>query len=160
MKTSAGLLMYRVREAELQVLLAHPGGPYFRNKDEGAWTIPKGELGEGEAPEACAVREFREETGIDAAGSELCPLGEIKQRGGKRVLAWAVSARTDLVLIDPPPSNTFELEWPPRSGKRASFPEIDRLVFFALPVARQKILTAQAELLDRLQVALDTQIDK
>ncbi|MDB4990288.1 MAG: hydrolase [Myxococcaceae bacterium] len=160
MKTSAGLLMYRLREAELQVLLAHPGGPYFRNKDEGAWTIPKGELAENEAAEACAVREFREETGIDAAGSELYALGEIKQRGGKRVLAWAVSARADLVLLDPPPSNTFELEWPPRSGKRASFPEIDRLAFFPLPLARQKILTAQAELIDRLIALLNTQTDK
>src|ERR1700712_902413 len=117
MKTSAGLLMYRVRDAQLEVLLAHPGGPYFRNKDEGAWTLPKGELADGEQPEACALREFREETGIDASHSALCSLGEIKQRGGKRVLAWAVPAPPELTLTHPPPSNTFELEWPPRSGK-------------------------------------------
>ncbi|MDB4972640.1 MAG: hydrolase [Myxococcaceae bacterium] len=154
MKTSAGLLVYRTRDDVLQVLLAHPGGPFFRNKDEGAWTLPKGELVEGEDPRACAVRELREETGVDAAAAELIALGEVKQKGGKRVLAWASAASEDLTLVDPPPSNTFELEWPPRSGKRVSFPEIDRAQFFALDEARRKILPAQAELLDRLELAL------
>jgi predicted NUDIX family NTP pyrophosphohydrolase len=155
MKTSAGLLLYRGTVSSLELLLAHPGGPYFRNKDQGAWSIPKGEVADGEDPRACALRELREETGIalDAQAS-LLPLGEIKQRGGKRVLAWAVPAADTLELLDPPPSNTFELEWPPRSGKRQSFPEIDQLAFFPLAVARQKLLAAQVELVDRLLVAL------
>ena len=148
-KVSAGLLMYRRREGALEVLLAHPGGPFFRNKDAGAWTLPKGEVEEGEQALACALREFREETGIPVATTELLTLGEIRQRGGKRVLAWAFEGEWD--GSGPPPSNTFEIEWPPRSGKRASFPEIDRLAFFPLAEARTKILAAQAELLDRLE---------
>ena len=142
--------MYRLREGELEVMLAHPGGPFFRNKDDGAWTLPKGELAEGEDPLVCARREFLEETGLDPGQATLRPLGEIKQRGGKRVLAWAFEAASDLTLLNPPPSNTFELEWPPRSGRRASFPEVDQVAFFSIAQARVKLLAAQAELLDRL----------
>jgi predicted NUDIX family NTP pyrophosphohydrolase len=151
--TSAGVLLYRVREGALEVLLAHPGGPYFRNKDLGAWTLPKGELEGDEPPLVCALREFREETGIalDEAG-QLIALGEVKQRGGKRVFAFACEG--DFHADRPPPSNTFEIEWPPHSNKRASFPEIDRLEFFDLPAARLKILDAQSAFLDRLLAAL------
>jgi predicted NUDIX family NTP pyrophosphohydrolase len=151
MKTSAGLLMYRVMPGCLDVLLAHPGGPYFRNKDDGWWTLPKGEPNEGEEPSACARREFREETGIDADGVQLVSLGEVRQRGGKQVLAWAFDgAGHELDCQQPPPSSTFELEWPPRSGKRVCFPEVDRIAWFTLEEARRKILPAQAELLTRL----------
>lgn len=148
MKVSAGLLMYRVGANGLEVLLAHPGGPFFRNKDDGAWTLPKGEVAEGEEPLACARREFREETGIEPGEGPFLPLGEIKQRGGKRVYAWAFMG--DYRGEGPPPSNAFELEWPPRSGRRESFPEIDRLELFTLAEARRKILPAQVELLERL----------
>lgn len=152
-KVSAGLLMYRRTGEQLEVLLAHPGGPYFRNKDEGAWTLPKGEVEEGGEQElACALREFHEETGIDPRGAQLLPLGEVKQRAGKRVHAWAFEGDWD--GAGPPASNTFEIEWPPKSGRRATFPEIDRMAFFALPLARRKILAAQSELLDRLERAL------
>jgi predicted NUDIX family NTP pyrophosphohydrolase len=151
MKRSAGLLMYRRVRETLEVLLAHPGGPFYRNKDDGAWTIPKGELDEGEDALGCAVREFREETGIDPGHARHLALGEVRQKGGKCVLAWAVACPDRVIDVSaPPPSNTFEIEWPPRSGKRASFPEIDRLQFFELEAARRKILGAQAEFLDRL----------
>lgn len=154
MKTSAGLLMFRRVAGELEFMLAHPGGPFFRNKDEGVWSLPKGELGEGEDPLVCAAREFREETGIDPGDVTWVALGESKQRGGKRVLAWAFEAPAELLLADPPPSNTFELEWPPKSGRRVSFPEIDRVAFFPVAVARQKLLASQVELLDRAVAAL------
>jgi predicted NUDIX family NTP pyrophosphohydrolase len=144
--------MYRRTAGKIEVLLAHPGGPFFRNKDEGTWTLPKGELEAGEEPLACALREFREETGIEPDARRALSLGEIQQRGGKRVLAWAFEGEWD--GSGPPRSNTFEIEWPPRSGKRASFPEVDRIAFFPLAVARVKILASQAELLDRLERAL------
>jgi predicted NUDIX family NTP pyrophosphohydrolase len=156
-KTSAGLLMYRVQDGGLEVLLAHPGGPFFRNKDDGAWTLPKGELEPDEAPLDCARREFLEETGVLAEPPFLA-LGEVRQKGGKTVIAWAFEGVYD--AIAPPPSNTFELEWPPRSGRRMAFPEIDRLVFFGLSRAREKINPAQAVLLDRLEAALSGQSDK
>jgi predicted NUDIX family NTP pyrophosphohydrolase len=152
-KESAGLLLYRLREGALEVLLAHPGGPYFRNKDEGAWTLPKGERENDEEPLACALREFREETGIvldDAL--PIIPLGEIKQRAGKRVFGFACEG--DFAGEGPPESNTFEIKWPPRSGLRATFPEIDQLTFFDLPRARTKLLAAQLPFLDRLLSAL------
>ena len=152
MQHSAGLLMYRVVDGALEVLLAHPGGPFFRNKDLGAWTLPKGLIEPSEDPLACARREFQEETGIVPAASAYLALGEIKQRGGKRVTAWAFEGTYD--GAGPPASNTFELEWPPKSGRRATFPEIDRLAFFDLSTARTKIVAAQAELLDRLVAAL------
>jgi predicted NUDIX family NTP pyrophosphohydrolase len=157
MKTSAGLLMYRRTAGldSLTVLLAHPGGPFFRNKDDGTWTVPKGELGTDEDALACARREFREETGIDPGGAALIALGEVRQKGGKRVLAWAFEAPPgELDLTALPASNSFELEWPPKSGKLQSFPEIDKLAFFSLEEARSKILSAQRELLDRLATLL------
>jgi predicted NUDIX family NTP pyrophosphohydrolase len=157
MKTSAGLLMYRhdLATGAVSVLLAHPGGPFFRNKDDGAWTLPKGELEGDEEALACALREFREETGIAPRGAALIALGEVRQKGGKRVLAWAFEAPAgELDLSALPASNTFELEWPPRSGKRQSFPEIDKLGLFPLAAARVKILPAQAAFLDRLSELL------
>lgn len=150
---SAGLLLYRMRDERLEVLLAHPGGPFFRNKDAGAWSLPKGEIEPDEQPLACALREFREETGVEITDTRgVIALGEVKQRGGKRVFGFACEG--DATLSGPPPCNTFELEWPPRSGKRASFPEIDQLVFFPLESARAKIIDAQAAFLDRLVAAL------
>jgi len=150
MKTSAGLLMYRRARGVLQVLLAHPGGPFWRNKDDGAWTLPKGEY---EAPEealAAACREFAEETGFDVQGP-FVPLGEVRQKSGKRVAAWAFRGDCDPGTLR---SNSFELEWPPKSGKLESFPEIDRVQWFTLAEARGKILPAQRDLLDRLEAAL------
>jgi predicted NUDIX family NTP pyrophosphohydrolase len=124
----------------------HPGGPYWRKKDEGSWSIPKGEIADGEDVEAAARREFMEETGAALSGS-LDPLGEIRQRGGKRVIAFAVEGDVDVQHIR---SNTFEIEWPPKGGRMQSFPEIDRAGWFDLPSARAKILEGQRPLLDRL----------
>ncbi|HEX5656653.1 MAG TPA: NUDIX domain-containing protein [Polyangiales bacterium] len=158
MKQSAGMLMFR-RGAALEVLLVHPGGPFFKNKDLGSWSLPKGELAEGEDPLACALREFQEETGLTACAPYLA-LGEIIQKGGKRVQAWAFDGSAlEVDCSVPPPSNTFEIEWPPRSSKRAIFPEVDRLGLFDLAEAGQKILPAQAELLQRLtdKLALDSE---
>lgn len=155
MKRSAGMLMYRLREGQLEVLLAHPGGPFYRNKDAGTWSVPKGELRQDEEPLACAVREFQEETGLCAREPYLS-LGEIVQKGGKRVQAWAFDGSALVVDCSlPPPSNTFELEWPPRSGKRAVFPEVDRIGFFSLAEAGPKILPAQTELLHRLKQLIE-----
>ena len=147
-ETSAGVLLCRLRSGALEVLLAHPGGPFFARKDEGAWTIPKGLVDPGEAPLAAARREFTEETGFalpedDAA---FVSLGHVVQKSGKRVDAWALLGDCDPAALV---SNTFEIEWPPRSGRRASFPEIDRVQWFPLAAARAKILAAQAPLLDR-----------
>src|SRR5579884_2443298 len=133
-KISAGLLMYRMVKDEIEVLLVHPGGPFWRNKDEGAWTIPKGEIAAGEDALAAARREFREETGQDIAG-DFVPLAPIRQAGGKIVEAWAVAADIDAATVV---SNSFEMEWPPRSGRRQSFPEIDRAAWFALAEARTR----------------------
>jgi predicted NUDIX family NTP pyrophosphohydrolase len=138
--------MYRRMGGKLEVLLAHPGGPYWRRKDEGAWTIPKGEMDAGEDAVDAARREFAEETGITLWGP-LEPLGEIRQRAGKRVLAFAIEGDLDVEAIK---SSTFELEWPPRSGRKQIFPEIDRAGWFDLPTAHGKILEAQRPLLDRL----------
>jgi predicted NUDIX family NTP pyrophosphohydrolase len=156
MKRSAGMLMYRESAGRLDVLLVHPGGPFFKNKDLGSWSVPKGELDEGEDALACAVREFREETGLEAREPYLS-LGEIKQKGGKRVLAWAFDGSAlEVDCTRPPPSNTFQIEWPPRSSRYATFPEVDKLGLFELDEAAQKILPAQAELLVRLKLALDS----
>jgi predicted NUDIX family NTP pyrophosphohydrolase len=144
--SSAGILMYRSAHPKIEVLLVHPGGPYWRKKEEGAWSIPKGEIVDGENVEIAARREFLEETGIVVTGP-LEPLGDIRQRGGKRVTAFAVKGDLD---VDALKSNTFEIEWPPNSGKLQSFPEIDRAAWFDLPAAHVKILESQRSLLDRL----------
>jgi predicted NUDIX family NTP pyrophosphohydrolase len=146
-RTSAGLLMFRTRNNELEVLLAHPGGPFFRNKDEGVWTIPKGEVNEDEDLIVRAKIEFEEELGI-APSEELMKLGSTKQKGGKTVFAWAFPGDlpNDFKLV----SNTFEVEWPPRSGKLQQFPEIDRASFFGVEEAKRKINIAQSVFLDRL----------
>ena len=142
--------MFRHRAGELEVLLVHPGGPVWARRDAGAWSIPKGEYVDGEEPLAAARREFAEELGRPApeAGAEdLIDLGEIRQKSGKRVRAWALAGDLDVTEIH---SNTFEMEWPPRSGRRQAFPEVDRAQWFGLAAARQKINVAQADLLDRL----------
>jgi predicted NUDIX family NTP pyrophosphohydrolase len=140
--------MYRRTGPGLEVLLVHPGGPFWRNKDEGAWSIPKGEMAEGEGAAVAARREFQEETGCDLSGP-FEPLGEIRQRGGKRVTAFAVEGDLDVSAIK---SNTFEIEWPPKGGKMQSFPEIDRTEWFDLDAAHVKILESQRLLLDRLVI--------
>lgn len=149
-KRSAGILLYKRSGGELLVLLAHPGGPFWQNRDLGAWTIPKGESGSGEAPEDAARREFREELGSDATGT-LQTLGEIVQKGGKHVIAFALEGDFDAATLR---SNTFEIEWPPRSGRRQAFPEVDKAEWMTLSAAREKILPSQAILLDRLALNL------
>jgi predicted NUDIX family NTP pyrophosphohydrolase len=150
-KQSAGLLMYRQTSDGLEVLLAHPGGPFFRNKDEGAWTIPKGAPGDGEALVDAALREFAEEVGLPVAGP-LLALGEIRQKGGKVVHAWAAAG--DMPAGFSPHSNLVDMEWPPRSGRRISFPEVDRVQFLSPARARAKINPAQVPLIDRLEAML------
>jgi predicted NUDIX family NTP pyrophosphohydrolase len=147
--TSAGLLLYR-NMAGLEVLLAHPGGPYWQKMDAGAWTIPKGLVEADEDTLAAAVREFREETGFHPKGHAL-PLGSVRQAGGKVVQAWALEADWDPAELV---SNTFSIPWPPRSGRTQDFPEIDRAAWFDLETARAKILKSQAEFLNRLEDAL------
>ena len=147
---SAGILLYRLREGAPEVLLAHPGGPFWKNRDEGAWMLPKGELLPGETPEAAARREFEEELGAPAGG-DLQPLGALRQRGGKQVEAFALEGEFEPAALR---SNLFELEWPPHSGRHASFPEVDRVAWFNLAQARRKILPSQASLLDRLETLL------
>jgi predicted NUDIX family NTP pyrophosphohydrolase len=149
-RQSAGILVYRFVEDLLEVFLVHPGGPFWKNKDAGAWSIPKGEFAADEDPLEAAKREFREETG-QQIGGEFIPLGSIRQKGGKIVQAWAVRAEVDAENIR---SNTFAMEWPPRSGKIGEFPEVDRAGWFAIPVAAIKIIEAQREMLDTLQSIL------
>ncbi|HEV8695695.1 MAG TPA: NUDIX domain-containing protein [Lysobacter sp.] len=149
-KESAGILMYKRQNGEVLVLLAHPGGPFWRNRDEGAWTIPKGEPGPDETSLAAAQREFEEELGAPAAGT-LQPLGRIRQSGGKWVEAFALEGDFDLASLR---SNMFEMEWPPHSGRMDSFPEVDRAMWLPLPLARRKILSSQETLLDRLEALL------
>jgi predicted NUDIX family NTP pyrophosphohydrolase len=146
-RRSAGILLYREGAEGLEVLLVHPGGPFWAKKDLGAWSIPKGEYEDGEDPLACALREFEEETGTRLEASEPVELGTIVQRGGKQVTAWALAGDLDVESIR---SNTFTMQWPPRSGREAEFPEIDRAEWFGLDEARAKIIPAQAELMDRL----------
>ena len=145
-RRSAGLLLYRLRKAAIEVLLVHPGGPYWKNKDQGAWSIPKGEFLPEEDPLAAARREFFEETGVAIEG-EWRALRPLRQPGGKIVHAWAVEGELDPATIV---SNTFEIEWPPRSGRLQSFPEIDRGAWFSLPEAKRKILRGQVPLLEEL----------
>jgi len=147
---SAGLLMFRRTSGRVEVLLAHPGGPFWARKDAGAWSIPKGEVEGSESTESAALREFEQELGTRPEG-KLLPLGEIVQKAGKRVTAFAIEGDLDTAAIA---SNGFEIEWPPRSGKRQSFPEVDRAEWFTIAAAREKINPAQAELLDRLEAKL------
>ncbi len=144
---SAGILMYRRSGERVEVLLVHMGGPFWARKDAGAWSIPKGEFVDGEDALAAARREFREETSFEVGGAFVA-LEPAKQSGGKRVVAWAVEGDLDAAAAR---SNTFEMEWPPRSGRKASFPEIDRAEWFPLDTARAKILKGQAPLLDQLE---------
>ncbi len=163
-KHSAGILLFRRDGAapgaggeggEPQFLLVHPGGPFWAKRDLGAWSIPKGQIEDGEDPRACALRELTEELGAEAAPAldpeRLLELGAIRQRGGKVVEAWGAEAEFDPARLA---SNTFELEWPPRSGRSQEFPEVDRAEWFGLEQARRRILASQAELLDRLLALL------
>jgi len=149
-KHSAGLLLFRRAESGWQVLLAHPGGPFWARKDKGAWSIPKGELAEDEDPLQGALREFAEETGHHVTG-EFIALDPIRQPGGKLVYAWAVAGDFDPAGLR---SNTFSMEWPPRSGRQASFPEIDRAAWFGLDEARSRILLGQVGFLDAIAARL------
>ena len=145
-KKSAGLLLYRPGPEGLEVLLVHPGGPFWARKDDGAWSIPKGEFEDTEDPLFAAKREFEEETGTPPNG-EFIPLQPLKQPGGKLVYAWAVRADFDPASLR---SNTFSVEWPPRSGRRADFPEVDRAAWFGMDEARRKILKGQVGFLDQV----------
>ncbi|WP_426442509.1 NUDIX domain-containing protein [Bradyrhizobium genosp. P] len=144
---SAGMLAYRQGARGLEVLLVHPGGPFWREKDNGAWSIPKGEIDTAEDPEQAARREFAEELGTSASIGRLQALGEVRQRGGKRVIAFAGEGHFDPATLA---SNTFDIEWPPRSDRRQKFPEVDRAEWFDIELARTKMLSGQLELLDRL----------
>jgi predicted NUDIX family NTP pyrophosphohydrolase len=150
-RRSAGILLHRRRDGALEVLLVHPGGPLWARRDDGAWSIPKGEYGDGEDPVAVALRELEEETGHRLDPDGLVALGEVRQRGGKVVTAWAAPGDLDAAAIT---SNTFTLEWPPRSGAVQEFPEVDRAGWFDPATAREKLLAAQAPLVDRLLAAL------
>ena len=147
---SAGILLYRRRSGRIEVLLAHPGGPFWARRDDGAWTIPKGLIDAGETSEAAARREFSEELGAEATGT-LVPLGSVRQRGGKHVEAFALEGDFDVAALR---SNTFETEWPPRSGHMNTYPEVDRAAWMDLATARIKLLEAQRPLLDRLEAML------
>jgi predicted NUDIX family NTP pyrophosphohydrolase len=147
-RRSAGILLHRRGVDGVEVLLVHPGGPFWANKDAGAWSIPKGEHDDSEDAQACALREFEEETGSTPAPGELTDLGEVRQKSGKVVRAWALAGDLDAETIR---SNTFVVEWPPRSGRQRTFPEVDRAAWFDLQEAREKINPAQAAFLDRLR---------
>ena len=149
-RLSAGLLMYRIKDGAIQVLLAHPGGPYFAKKDDESWSIPKGEPGPDEDLFLTAQREFEEETGLKPAGP-FVPLKPVKQKGGKVVHAWAFVGDCDPANIH---SNTFTMEWPPKSGQQKQFPETDRAEFFDLATARRKVKAAQVGLIDELETIL------
>lgn len=148
-KKSAGLLLFRPKSegSQLEVFLVHPGGPFWRSKDDGAWTIPKGEFTDDEDALAAARREFREETGSDAPDGDYLPLKPVKQAGGKIVHAWAIEGDFDPAGLR---SNNFQCEWPPRSGRMQEFPEVDRADWFAPDMARRKILAGQLPLIDQL----------
>ncbi len=146
-KQSAGILLYRRAESEIEVFLVHPGGPYWWKKDAGAWSIPKGEYEDEEDPIVAAKREFQEETGFDAPEAVLHSLGEVRLASRKTVSAWAIAGDCNAGAIR---SNLFSMEWPPKSGKQQEFPEVDRAEWFSLPKAQEKIHSAQREFLDRL----------
>lgn len=152
-KTSAGLILFRTQNERLEVLLVHPGGPFWSKKDDGAWFIPKGELAEGEEPLAAAKREFEEETGLEPEGDFL-PLGTVKQKSGKKIHAWAFAGACNPDTLK---SNTFTIEWPPKSGKMRDFPEIDRAGFFTVAQAKAKMHPVEFPLLVRLQELLRAQ---
>jgi len=147
-KLSAGILLYRGEGTAREVLLVHPGGPFWAKKDKGAWSIPKGEYAEGEDPLSVAKREFAEELGSPPPEGRYIELGELKQPSGKRITAFAVAGDFDPAGLK---SNLFELEWPPKSGRMRSFPEVDRAQWFTLAEAREKILPGQAPFIDRLR---------
>ena len=152
-RASAGILLHRLRDGALEVFLVHPGGPFWRGKDAGAWSIPKGELeAEGADALATARREFEEETGSPVDG-ELVALKPLKQKSGKLVHAWALRGDIDAASVR---SNTFSMEWPPHSGKQQEFPEVDRGAWFTIATAREKILPGQRGFLDQLQEYLDS----
>jgi predicted NUDIX family NTP pyrophosphohydrolase len=148
---SAGILLYRGSGPTLEVLLVHPGGPFFSKRDAGVWSIPKGEYGDDEDPRACALREFAEELGSAPPSEELLELGEVTQKNRKVVTAYAVRGDLDVSTVV---SNTFSIEWPPRSGRTAEFPEIDRAEWFSADDARGKLVPAQAAFVDRLLEAV------
>ena len=150
-KKSAGLLMYRYRHGTLEVLLVHPGGPFWAKKDAGSWSIPKGEYLPEEEPLKVAQREFQEETGFPAAGNFI-PLTPRKQPSGKIISAWAFEGDCDAAAVK---SNTFSLEWPPRSGKQQEFPEVDRAGWFTVPIAREKLIKGQVGFIDELILILE-----
>ena len=154
MRRSAGIVLYRSIDGRVEVLLGHMGGPIWARKDPGAWTIPKGEYELDEDPFAAACREFAEEVGVAVPASEFVDLGEIRQSSGKVVRAWAARL-DDTAELDPATavSNTFEMEWPPKSGRTQAFPELDRVEWFEVEAARTKIIVAQREFLDRLPAA-------
>jgi predicted NUDIX family NTP pyrophosphohydrolase len=155
-KLSAGILAFRVGDdGSVIVLLVHPGGPFWKNKHEHAWSIPKGEYEAGEDPERTAVREFEEELGLSVPNGPRIDLGTIRQSAGKYVRAWAVHAQS--LSIDTVVSNTFEMEWPPKSGTLQSFPEVDRAEWVTVPEAALRLVTAQAEFLQRLMEALTSE---
>jgi predicted NUDIX family NTP pyrophosphohydrolase len=151
MKTSAGLLLYRRGDRGVEVFLGHMGGPFWAKKDEGAWSIVKGEYEECEDPFAAARREFLEETGSPAPDGPPVELGEVRQSSGKRITAWAIESDFDPATVK---SNTFTIEWPPRSGRQQEFPEIDRAVWFDLETARSKLVKGQVPFLEALEQAL------
>jgi predicted NUDIX family NTP pyrophosphohydrolase len=151
-KRSAGILLYRRHSMQLEVLLVHPGGPFWSKKDDGAWFIPKGELEEGEEPLQAARREFREELGSEPPSSDPLALGTVTNKSGKLICAWALEGEFDPAALV---SNTFTLEWPPRSGQMREFPEVDRAAFFALPDAVTKLHQAELPLLERLRALLE-----
>lgn len=147
---SAGLLLYRQRDGKLEVLLVHPGGPFWQKRDEGVWSIPKGEVGENESGMEVARREFQEELGVAPPDGIATALGTVRQKAGKVVEAWALPGDLDVTRST---SNTFVIEWPPHSGKMQSFPEVDRAGWFDLDAARRKLLPAQLPFLDRLEAS-------
>ena len=149
-RTSAGLLLFRKGRGGLEVFLVHPGGPFWRGRDAGAWSIPKGEIDAGEDGLAAARRELAEETGVSVEG-DFMELTPVRQKAGKIVRAWAIEADCDAATIR---SNVFSMEWPPRSGRTEEFPEVDKAAWFALPEARERINAAQAALIDELEKRL------
>jgi len=155
-KHSAGILLYRLRDGRPEVLLVHPGGPFWAKRDEGAWSIPKGEHDDGEEPLACARRELEEELGAQVAIVDPIDIGSVRQKAGKVVQAWAADGDFDPAELR---SNTFTMQWPPRSGRTQTFPEVDRAGWFSLEEAREKLIPAQAPFLDRLAAALAQRSD-